>query len=68
MRFNLRLHGRTAEGQKCRTDISVYANSQRDLRRQADKAAKSAAWLAEAAPYDPITPGSQITIERVEKI
>jgi hypothetical protein len=68
MRFDLRLHGRTSTGQKCRADISVYASSQKDLQEQADIAAKTAAWEAAAPPHDPIPDGSQITIERVEKL
>ena len=68
MRLDLRLHGRTAEGQKCRADVSVYATSQKDLMKQADNAARSAAWLAVDPPHDPIPEGSQITVENVEKI
>jgi len=68
MRFDLRLHGRTASGQECQADVSVYAASQRDLQEQALKAAETAAWLATAAPHDSIPEGSQITVERVEKI
>ena len=54
MRFNLRLHGRTAAGQECKADVAVYATSQADLLKQADAAARSAAWLATAPPHDPI--------------
>jgi hypothetical protein len=68
MRFNLRLHGKTKNGVKCQADVSVYASSLRQLRKQADHAARSAAWLAEAPPYDPIPEGSHITVEHVEKI
>jgi hypothetical protein len=68
MRFDLRLHGRTQSGQKCRADISVYASGQKDLQEQADIAARSAAWEAEGPPYDPLPEGSHITIERIEKI
>ena len=31
MRFNLRLHGRTASGQECQADVSVYARSKKQL-------------------------------------
>ena len=68
MRLDLRLHGRTATGQKCRADVSVYVKSKRELQKEADKAARTAAWVTAAAPYDPIPDGSQITIEHVEKI
>ena len=68
MRFDLRLRGRTASGQQCQTDVSVYASSQKELMEQADHAASSAAWLATDPPYDPIPEGAQITIEHVEKI
>lgn len=68
MRLNLRLHGRTPDGQKCRADVSVYAKSKSDLKKQADLAARKAAWLAVEPPYDPIPDGSHITIEHVERI
>ena len=68
MRFDLRLHGRTASGQHCQAEVSVYARSQRDLREQAARAAEQAAWLAWDPPYDPIPEGSQITVEHVERI
>jgi hypothetical protein len=68
MRLDLRLHGHTASGQKCQADISVYASSQKKLREEADIAARSAAWIAAEPPHDPIPEGSQITVERVEKL
>ena len=68
MRFDLRLRGRTASGQKCQADVSVYAKSEKQLKKQADHAARSAAWIATDPPHDPIPEGSQIIIERVEKI
>lgn len=68
MRFDLRLRGRTADGKKCWADISVYARSEKQLKKQADHAARSAAWMAEEPPHDPIPEGSHITVERVEKI
>ena len=68
MRLDLRLHGRTAAGQKCQADVSVYVQSKRELQPQADAAARKAAWLSTDPPYDPIPQGSQITIERVERI
>lgn len=68
MRLDLRLHGRTPAGQKCQADVSVYAKSQKDLMKQADNAARSAAWIATDPPHDPIPEGSQITVENVEKI
>jgi hypothetical protein len=68
VRLDLRLHGRTASGQKCRAEVSVYAGSQRELRKEADLAARKAAWMSADPPYDPIPEGSEITIERVERI
>lgn len=68
MRLDLRLKGHTASGQKCQADVSVYAKSQKDLMKQADTAARSAAWIAVDPPHDPIPEGSQITIEHVEKL
>ena len=67
MRFNLRLHGRTAAGRPCRADVSVYARSQRQLQEQATRAAEKAAWLAADPPHDPIPEGSAITVEHVER-
>ncbi len=68
MRLDLRLHGRTASGQKCQADVSVYASSQKDLMKEADNAARSAAWVATDPPHDPIPEGSNIAIENVEKL
>lgn len=68
MRFNLRLHGRTQLGHKCRADISVYVSSQKDLQEQTDLAARSAAWEVVDPPYDAVPEESQITIEHVERI
>ena len=68
MRFDLRLHGTTETGQKCRADISAYANSERELKKQADWAAKKAVWLTAEPPFDPIPDGATITIERVERL
>jgi hypothetical protein len=68
MRFDLRLHGRTAAGQKCQADVSVYARSQKQLQDEAKKAAETAAWLSAVAPHEPIAEGSHITVERVERL
>jgi hypothetical protein len=68
MRFDLRLHGHTSTGRKCVADISAYAGSQKELQKQADLAAQKAAWLAVDSPHDPISEGSEIVIEHVERI
>ena len=68
MRFNLRLHGRTAAGQLCQADVSVFAASQRDLEKQAQQAAEKAVWLAKAPPQEAIPEGSHIVVERVERL
>lgn len=68
MRLDLRLRGHTSDGKPCQADISVYAKSAKDLQKQADIAAKSAAWASTEPPYDPIPEGSQIIIENVEKL
>jgi hypothetical protein len=68
MRLDLRLHGRTATGQKCQADISVYATSAKDLQKQADLAAQTAAWMTTEKPIEPIPEGSEITVEHVEQI
>jgi len=68
MRFDLRLHGVTADGQKCQADVSVYASGARDLQKEADVAARTAAWEWAEAPHGPTPAGSQITIERVQPL
>jgi len=68
MRLDLRLHGRTADGRECRADVSIYVKSKRELHKEADKAARTAAWMTAEAPYEPIPQGSTITIEHVERI
>jgi hypothetical protein len=68
MRFDLRLRGRTASGQKCQADVSVYARSQKQLVQQAKKAATSAAWHASAPPHELIPEGQHITVEHVERL
>ena len=68
MRFDLRLHGRTKDGKKCQADVSVYARSQKQLFKQADAASRQAAWMSAAPPFDPIPEGSEITVERVQKL
>lgn len=68
MRFDLRLHGLTASGQHCQAEVSVHANSRRDLQEQAEKAAEKAAWMAKDPPHGPIPEGTAITVERVERI
>ena len=44
MRFDLRLHGRTASGKDCVLDTSVYASSGRQLEREAARAAEAGPW------------------------
>jgi hypothetical protein len=68
MRFDLRLHGRTASGQPCRADVRVHARSQRELQEQATRAAETAAWVASDPPHDPIPDATAITVERVERL
>jgi len=68
MRFDLRLHGRTADGRKCLADISAYAVSSKDLERQAQQAAESAAWYFADDSKNAPPEGSQITVERVEQL
>jgi hypothetical protein len=68
VRLDLRLHGRTADGRECRADVSIYVKSKSELHKEADKAAKTAAWMTAEAPYEPIPQGSTITIEHVERI
>jgi hypothetical protein len=68
MRLDLRLHGRTATGQKCQADVSVYATSAKELQKQADLTAQTAAWMTAEKPIEPIAEGSEITVEHVERI
>ncbi|MBX9582874.1 MAG: hypothetical protein K2X87_21410 [Gemmataceae bacterium] len=65
MRYDLRLHGVTADGVKCRADISAYARSKEELFKEADLAARAGPWLAVEPPYDLIPEGQTITIEHV---
>ena len=68
MRFNLRLHGRTVDGRECLADVSAYAVSSKDLQREAQKAAESAAWyFADDSKTAPLE-GSHITVEGVEEL
>jgi hypothetical protein len=48
--------------------VSVYVRSKSELMKEADLAARKAAWMAADPPHDLIPEGSQITIEHVEKI
>lgn len=68
MRFDLRLIGVTASGQKCRALITVYANSKQELEKQAQVGSETAAWEAFDSPHEPIVDGSQITVEGVEPV
>ncbi len=68
MRFDLRLHGRTPDGKECRADISVYANSQKQLQDEAMKAAETAAWHGLDPKEEWVPEGSQITVEHVEML
>lgn len=65
MRYDLRLHGRTADGVKCRADISAYARSKEELIKEADLAGRAGPWLAVDPPHDLIPEGSEITVEHV---
>jgi len=68
MRFDLQLLGVTETGQKCRALITVYANSKKELEKQAQVSSETAAWEAFDPPHEPIIDGSQITVEGVEPI
>ncbi len=68
MRLNLRLRGTTGDGKACRADVSVYAKGPKDLQKQADHAARTAAWEYADPPHDPVPEGSKIVIEHVDKI
>ena len=65
MRFDLRLHGVTGDGVKCRADITVYAASQKQLQEEAMEASKDADWCMVEGKGEPIAAGSQITVEGV---
>lgn len=65
MRYDLRLHGVTADGVKCRADISAYARTKDELFKEADAAGRLGPWTAIEPPYDLIPEGSQITVEDV---
>jgi hypothetical protein len=66
MRFDLRLHGRTGEGQSCVADVSVYANSAESLQQQAHEAATNAPWHTDDEATTWVPDNSTIVVERVE--
>jgi hypothetical protein len=68
MRFDLRLHGRTADGKPCLADVSVYASSREQLQEEAARAAESAPWRAAEGDEDWVTEGATITVEHVEML
>jgi len=66
MRFDLRLHGRTDQGQRCVADVSVYADSSDSLQRQAREAGMSGPWYTADEASTLIPDDSTIIVERVE--
>ena len=68
MRFDLRLHGVTGDGKKCQADVSVYANSQSQLLKEAHRAAEHATWRYVGGDEEWVPEGSAITVERVEPL
>jgi len=66
MRFDLRLHGRTEEGQRCVAEVSVYANSAESLQHEANEAAINAPWHTDDEAATWIPNNSTIMVERVE--
>jgi hypothetical protein len=68
MRFNLRLHGVTSTGIKCRAEITVYAGSEKELKREAHAASTDADWYAIEPFGGDIEKGSHITVEQVESL
>ncbi len=68
MRFDLRLHGRTSNGQSCVADVSVYAKSAEALQREAHEAATNAPWHTDDEKAEWIADKETITVENVELI
>ena len=68
MRYNIRLLGRTKDGRRCRADITVYAQSQRQLVDQAKRVSEDADWHYTEPPFDDLPEGSHITVEHVERL
>jgi hypothetical protein len=68
MRFDLRLHGKTADGVPCRADITIYANSEKQMLDEAHKASERADWHRAVAPHEDIPEGSFITVEHVSTL
>jgi hypothetical protein len=66
MRFDLRLHGKTDQGQRCVADISVYADSHAALQKQVEEAGASGPWYSADEACAPIPDNSTIVVERVE--
>jgi hypothetical protein len=65
MRFDLRLHGRLADGRRCIADVSVYANGAEDLKREAYEAAANAAWHFDDDAPTWVADNSSIVVEHV---
>jgi hypothetical protein len=66
MRFDLRLHGKVAGGERCVADVSVYADSAASLKHEVDQAATNAPWHTDDDAATWIPDNSTIIIERVE--
>jgi hypothetical protein len=65
MRFDLRLHGRLADGRRCIAEVSVYANGAEDLNREAHEAATNAAWHFDDDAATWVADNSSIVVEHV---
>ena len=68
MRFDLLLHGLTGSGKKCFADVSVYANSAKELQDEVHKAGENGPWHADDTGAALIEESETITVERVEML
>ena len=66
MRFDIRLHGSTAN-RKCVMECTVYAVTHKELERQVEQSAEAGPWFyqdgGEAVPET-----EQITVEHVQRL
>jgi len=67
MRFDLRLHARTASGKECVLETSVYARSGEQLQKEAAKAGEQGPWYYKGT-NEPVPETEAITVESVEQL
>lgn len=66
MRFDLRLHGRTAGGRDCVLEVSVYGSSQKQMEEELTRRAEIGPWFYKDTNEQVPESEERITIEHVE--